>query len=164
VTTTAGRQLTEISVSIYERYALVPRPPGGTGIQLASPPDLGTAGADTEQPQQSCSTQLEASPQHYTARVIRLLSEQEVSARTMRVEGREQARMSPAYRPLRRVDAQAWPQDGSSTFSTMAAIPEYMTVKVGDKVELISRHRDPTLPCNFIPWTINRVIAHEGPR
>jgi tetratricopeptide (TPR) repeat protein len=164
VTATAGRQRPEISVSIYERYALVPTPPGGTGVPPASRPAPRAAGADTEQSQQSCTTQLEAAPERYTARVIRLPSEQEVLARTMRVEGREQARISPAYRALRRVEAQALPPNGSPAFSTLAAIPEYMTVKVGDMVELVSRHRDPTLPCNFIPWTINRIIAHEGTR
>lgn len=164
VTATAGRQRPEISVSIYERYALVPTAPGGAGVSPASPPGPGAAGADTEQSQQSCTTQLEAAPARYTARVIRLPSEQEVLARTTRVEGREQARISPAYRALRRVEAQALPSDGSPAFSTLAAIPEYMTVKVGDMVELMSRHRDPTLPCNFIPWTINRIIAHDGTR
>jgi hypothetical protein len=40
----------------------------------------------------------------------------------------------------------------------MAAVPEHMSVKIGDTVELNSRYRDPTLPCHFIPWTINRLV------
>jgi hypothetical protein len=40
----------------------------------------------------------------------------------------------------------------------MAAVPEYMTVKVCDLVEVNSRYRDPSLPCHFIPWTINRLV------
>jgi hypothetical protein len=42
----------------------------------------------------------------------------------------------------------------------MAAIPEHMVVKIGDTLELDSRHRDPSLPCNFIPWTISKVAEH----
>jgi hypothetical protein len=112
--------------------------------------------------QQACNTQLQASPQHYTARVTRFLSEQEVLSITRMVEGSEQAGISPAYIPLRRVYTQILQPDGSPVSATMAAIPEYTTVKVGDAVELNSRYRDPTLPCNFIPWTINRIIANEG--
>jgi outer membrane protein OmpA-like peptidoglycan-associated protein len=112
--------------------------------------------------QQACTTQLQPSPQHYTARVTRFLSEQEVLSITRTVEGREQARISPAYFPLRRVYTQVSQPDGSAAFTTMAAIPEYMTVNVGDVVELSSRYRDPALPCNFIPWTINRIIINEG--
>jgi hypothetical protein len=42
----------------------------------------------------------------------------------------------------------------------MAAIPEHTAVKMGDLVELNSRHRDQSLPCHFIPWTINRRVNH----
>jgi hypothetical protein len=163
VAATASRQRPEISVSIYERSALVPAP-RSAGVSPASPPGPGVAGSNAEQSQQSCTTQLEASPRHYTARVTRFLSEQEVLEKTMRVEGREQARISPSYRLLRHVYTEVLAPDGSPEFLTMAAIPEYLTVKVGDMVDLISRHRDPTLPCNFIPWTINRIIAREGTR
>ena len=40
----------------------------------------------------------------------------------------------------------------------MAVIPEQMTVKIGDVVELNTRYRDASLPCHFIPWTINRLV------
>jgi len=40
----------------------------------------------------------------------------------------------------------------------MAAIPEQMTVKIGDVVELNTRYRDASLPCHFIPWMINRIV------
>jgi hypothetical protein len=41
---------------------------------------------------------------------------------------------------------------------TIAAVPPAMSVKVGDLVELNSRYRDHSLPCQFIPWTDNRVV------
>jgi hypothetical protein len=42
--------------------------------------------------------------------------------------------------------------------STMAAVPENLTVKVGDLVELNTRYRDQSLPCHFVPWTISRQL------
>jgi hypothetical protein len=33
-----------------------------------------------------------------------------------------------------------------------------MTVKIGDVVEVGTRYRDPSLPCSFIPWIINRYV------
>jgi len=67
------------------------------------------------------------------------------------------AKISPAYLALFRVDAQI----DSTGQHTLAAIPADMNVKVGDVVELNSRYRDRSLPCHFIPWTINRVIDHK---
>jgi hypothetical protein len=45
---------------------------------------------------------------------------------------------------------------------TIAAIPPDMTVEVGDLIELNLRYRDHSLPCHFIPVTINRVIEHKA--
>jgi hypothetical protein len=64
--------------------------------------------------------------------------------------------MSPAYLPLKRATVEAYP--GGGRWETGIGIPEHMAVAVGDVVELDSRHRDPSLPCHLIPWTINRVI------
>jgi hypothetical protein len=65
------------------------------------------------------------------------------------------ARINPDYFALKRATVERYP-DGNR--STMAAIPENMDVKIGDLVELASRYRDRTLPCHFVPWTINRLV------
>jgi hypothetical protein len=107
-----------------------------------------------------CPLQLAAEPQHVTGKVIGLISDEEASARTQSVEADLGAKISPAYVPLGRVTVEQSPQAGSWSTTTMAAIPEHMAVKIGDMVELSSRHRDQSLPCHFVPWTINRLVDH----
>jgi hypothetical protein len=104
---------------------------------------------------QSCTLQIADAPQHMTGRVTGFPSGEEVSAATKAVEAQLGAKINPAYLSLKRVTVEAYPQKG---WSTMAAIPEHMAVKADDLVELNSRYRDPSLPCHFIPWTINRRV------
>jgi len=106
--------------------------------------------------QQSCSLQIPNAPEHVTARVTRMVPSEETLAITRTVETQIGAKISPAYIALPRVAAEINPGR-----VTLAAIPVNMTVKIGDEVELNSRYRDPTLPCHFIPWTINRVIGQN---
>ncbi len=108
--------------------------------------------------QESCNLHIAGEPQHLTGRVTRFLSGEEILARTQSVEDRLGAKISPAYASLKRVTVESYPQDGNG--STMAAIPERMAVKIGDLVELNSRHQDESLRCHFIPWTINRIVGH----
>ena len=108
--------------------------------------------------QQSCSVQLPAVPQHVTGRVIGFVTDQQVLATTKMVEAQMGAKESPAFLPLRRVSVRV-PWQGQS-FQTMAAIPRNLIVKIGDTVELNSRYRDPSLPCNFIPWTVIQIAEH----
>jgi hypothetical protein len=108
--------------------------------------------------QQSCTAQLPGAPDHVTGRVTQFVPAEQVLSATRAVEAQVGAKISPAYLPLRRAGIEG--QNGS--FSTMAAIPEYMTVKIGDLVELNSRYRDASLPCHFIPWTINRLVDRAG--
>ncbi len=69
------------------------------------------------------------------------------------------AKVSPDYFSLTRVMVEIEPAEkGATDRTTMAAIPESLAVKIGDLVELDGRHRDQSLPCHFIPWTINRLI------
>jgi hypothetical protein len=107
-----------------------------------------------------CPLQLAAEPQHVSGHVIGFISEEEASARTRSVEADLGAKISPAYVPLSRVTVEQYPHAGNWATTTMAAIPEHMAVKIGDMVELSSRHRDQSLPCHFIPWTINRLVDH----
>jgi len=86
------------------------------------------------------------------------VTDQQVLAITKIAEAQMGAKESPAYLPLKRVAVSVSWQN--QNFRTMAAIPEHMIVKVGDTVELNSRYRDPSLPCNFIPWTIIQVAQH----
>src|SRR5262249_37784492 len=104
--------------------------------------------------QQSCSLQIPDAPQYVTARVTGMVQNKDVSAATRTVESQTGAKISPPYLALPRVAAEVYPTGPV----TMAAIPANMTVNIGDLVELSSRYRDRSLPCHFIPWTINRVI------
>ena len=65
------------------------------------------------------------------------------------------AKISPAYVPLPRVAIEGYPD---TNIKSMAAVPERMTVKIGDLVEVNTRYRDASLPCHFIPWVINRPV------
>jgi hypothetical protein len=112
------------------------------------------------EPQQpGCTLQIANAPQHRTGRVTGFLSEEQALARTRAVEAQLGAQVSPTYLSLRRATVEGYPQDN---FSTMAAIPEQMTVQIGDLVELNSRYRDASLPCHCIPWTINRLVDRAG--
>ncbi len=102
--------------------------------------------------------QLATAPQHQTGRVIGLVPDVQALAGTRAIEANLKARISPAYLALKRVNVALDPQGDHRT--TMAAIPEHMAVQIGDLVELDTRYRDPSLPCNFIPWTINRRLDH----
>jgi hypothetical protein len=108
--------------------------------------------------QQGCNLQIGDEPQHLTGRVTGFLAGEAALARLREIEAEVGAKMSPAYVSLDRVTVVRYPQDNS--WSTMAAIPEGMKVKIGDLVELHSRYRDESLPCHFIPWTINRLVDH----
>jgi hypothetical protein len=122
---------------------------------------VATAAAAPPQPEpmrRDCDRQLADEPTQLTGRVTAFLSGVQAAARTQRVEAQLGAKVSPAYVSLERVNVE-YTSPGGSGF-TLAAIPDGMTVKIGDRVELSSRHRDPSLPCHFIPWTINRLIDH----
>jgi hypothetical protein len=68
-------------------------------------------------------------------------------------------KINPAYLALKRVEVERFPE----TNTTMAAVPENLDVKIGDVVELNSRYRDPSLPCHYVPWTIDRLVDHAPP-
>jgi hypothetical protein len=112
----------------------------------------------SEPVQEACNLHIADEPQHLTGRVTGLLSGEEVMTRTQRVEAELGGQVSPAYVSLKRVRVERYPPAGN--WSTMAAIPEHMAVKIGDLVELNGRHQDESLRCHFIPWTINRVVGH----
>jgi hypothetical protein len=62
---------------------------------------------------------------------------------------------------LPRVAIEGYPD---TNIKSMAAVPERMTVKIGDLVEVNTRYRDASLPCHFIPWLINRPVdANQVP-
>jgi hypothetical protein len=77
---------------------------------------------------------------HVTARVTRVIPSEEVMAATRAVETQIGAKISPTYMPLPRVAAEINPGR-----LTLAAILLNITVKIGDKVELNTRYRDPAL-------------------
>src|SRR5262245_15875942 len=107
--------------------------------------------------QPSCMAQIPGAPDRLTGRVTGFVPSEQVLAVTKGVEAQIGAKISPTYLPLKRVVVDI--SGPSSKFSTFAAVPESMTVKTGDVVEVNSRYRDPNLPCHFIPWTINRLLV-----
>jgi hypothetical protein len=92
--------------------------------------------------------------------VTGFLPAEQVLSATRAVEAQVGAKISPAYVPLKRVSVEVFWQN--TKYATMAAVPEYMTVKISDTVELNARYRDASLPCHFIPWVINRLL--DNPR
>lgn len=44
--------------------------------------------------------------------------------------------------------------DASGRHETIAAVLDGNIPKVGDRIKLESRHRDPKQPCSFVPWTV----------
>ncbi|HEY2528245.1 MAG TPA: retropepsin-like aspartic protease [Xanthobacteraceae bacterium] len=110
-----------------------------------------------QQVQQSCTAQISTAAQHVTGLVTGFLTDEQVLAATRSVEAQLGAKVNPAYLALKHATVRGYWQNRSS--ETMAAVPEHMSVKVGDAVELNSRYRDPSVPCHFIPWTINRLLA-----
>jgi hypothetical protein len=105
-----------------------------------------------------CTTKIADAPLRVTGRVTSFIPNEQALERTSAVESRLGAEISPAYVSLRRVVVERYPQ--SDNWSTMAAVPENLDVKIGDLVELNSRYRDPGLPCHFIPWTIDHLVDH----
>lgn len=105
--------------------------------------------------QQSCAAQLPTAARHVHALVTRFLTDEQVLAITRSVEAKFGAKVNPAYLRLKHVMVRVyWP-----SYETMAAVPEPMSVKIGDAVELDSSHRDPNLTCHFVPWTITGLLA-----
>jgi hypothetical protein len=110
----------------------------------------------SERAQRSCTSQIPDAPQHVTARVTGMVPSEEALAATRTVESQIGAKISPAYLTWPRVNAQL-----PTGQATLAAYPVSMNVKIGDLVELNTRYRDRSLPCHFIPWTINRVVDQK---
>jgi hypothetical protein len=109
---------------------------------------------------QSCALNVAAAPEHLTGHVVGFISAKQALASTKAIEAELGGKVSPAYVSLRRVIVRAdFPHGG---LRTMAAVPASTSVKIGDAVEIESRHRDPSRPCNFVPWTISRLIGHGG--
>jgi hypothetical protein len=130
-------------------------PPQAKTVQSAPTADLPP---QAEPIQRGCTTKIADAPLHVTGRVTSFIPDEQALERTSAVEAQLGAEISPAYVSLRRVVVERYPQ--SDDWSTMAAVPENLNVKIGDVVELNSRYRDPGLPCHFIPWTIDHLVDH----
>ena len=140
-----------------------PRPPQTQDATASSPPrpeatrSATNSAGSTTQPaptQQGCTSQIPEAPDRIVVRVTGFLPAEQALAATRTVEAQLGAKISPAYLSLPRVSV----ENRQRNLKSMAAVPEQMTVKVGDVVEISTRYRDPSLPCNFIPWTINRQV------
>jgi hypothetical protein len=130
---------------------------------ISPPPAMLRAGAHgsttpAEPLRPDCAMQMDDAVEHRKGRVTGFLSDEEASTETKALEAELEGKISPAYLSLKRARVETVPRGGS--WGTGVGVPEHMAVEVGDVVELESRHRDPSLPCHFIPWTINRIIDH----
>ena len=76
----------------------------------------------------------------------------EVTSETQIAIARTHAPLSPRFVDLPRVVAIF--VLGGVRHSTIAAVTDGVSPQPGESVTLASRHRDPDLPCAFIPWTI----------
>lgn len=154
---TRGILITVVGALITAGIATITLSPGLIGAARPGPP--GAAPAVTSKAavtQQTCNARLPSAPDQLTGVVTGLISDEHALAITRSVEAQLGSKTNPAYPPLKH----AWVRIfwGNQTLQTMAAIPVSLSVKIGDRVELNSRYRDPTLPCHFIPWTIKSLF------
>jgi hypothetical protein len=106
--------------------------------------------------EQSCSLQINTTPTSVAARVTGFVPQDAAVAAIREVEARLGGKISPEYLSLKRISATALQANGN--WSTHASITGNVLPKIGDVVELSSRYRDPTRPCNFIPWVVKRIL------
>jgi hypothetical protein len=102
----------------------------------------------------NCKLSISTTPTHVFVRVTGFVPEDEKLAIRSLIEAQVGGKESPKYATQRRVFTIGL----RSAFTTSAVVPDGMEVKVGDAVELNSRYRDPSLPCSYVPWTINRAF------
>jgi hypothetical protein len=76
----------------------------------------------------------------------------EVRAQTAAAIFSTRAPLSPAYAALPRVFA--FFVVGGVRHGTIAAVIDGHVPVAGEVVKLASRHRDPDMPCHFIPWIV----------
>jgi len=142
-----------------------------TSLAIAAPivlPHAGTAPAGLPTAQsvnapsqaqlstQACALQAANAPIHVLGHVAGVVSQAEVQAATQRVEAQIGGTVNPKYLPMAHVFVMG--DAPNEAVRTIAAVPPDLNVKIGARVELNSRYRDPTRPCGFIPWTVNRAI------
>lgn len=121
--------------------------PTSTAPSVAGP---GSLQADPNQ--QTCALHQPTAPTQMLGRVARFVTPEESAAAFKVVEAEVGGKVSPTFAALKRVSVDAYPP--ANHWSTLAAVPDYLTVLPGDIVELNSRYRDTSLPCNFVPWTV----------
>jgi hypothetical protein len=115
-----------------------------------NPPQL------AEAPTQTCAANLLDAPGKVLGRVEKTLTQEQALEATRRVEHRTGGHVNPSYLAMPHIIVHTL--EPNSEWKTMAAIPPGVSVKVGDHVEVSSRYRDPSRPCDFIPWAVIRVI------
>lgn len=77
---------------------------------------------------------------------------EEVIAQTQAARRLSGADLSPAYAAFPRI--YAYYKVAGVRHGTIAAVTRGTIPAPGDFVTLVSRHRDPTQPCAFVPWTV----------
>jgi transglutaminase-like putative cysteine protease len=169
VETKIAADLNTVRANVFGAFAFASSPPTRGAAAATGPNSVRTVPIrpppQVQNPAVAQSSAIGPAQQGCIARVTGFASAEQVLAATRAVEAQLGAQISPAYLSLPRVTTVGY-QDGN--FRTIAAVPEHMTVKIGDLVELNSRYRDASLPCHFIPWAINRpvdanLIAPAGP-
>jgi hypothetical protein len=143
-----------------------PRPqearPGAPGPEGAAWAPEGVKQDDMETTAQRQPIQCGANAQHKVrtqpvllqGQVLRELSESDQVRSREIGESRADLHISPGYQEFRRVGVLI---EGSGIRSAVA-LPQGMSVRVGDRLEFRSAYLDPALPCHFIPHVAVRVL------
>jgi hypothetical protein len=93
-----------------------------------------------------------AKPAYVSATVKGIAAPEEVQRETHIAELKTGGSVSPDYVALPRILA-VFMVNGVP-HGTIAAVVDGHIPQAGETVELATRHRDPKLPCSFIPWTV----------
>jgi transglutaminase-like putative cysteine protease len=166
--------LNTVRVNVFGAFAFGARPSGvpsnlaaaaGTGstpvatvpIRPAQNPPAAARSANVGAAQQTCAAPMPDAPTHLIARVTGVVSGEQASAATRTVEAQLGAKISPAYVSLQRVAIEGYPD---TNIKSMAAVPERMTVKIGDLVEA----NDPQQSWGFEGEPPEAVIKDSGTR
>jgi hypothetical protein len=114
----------------------------------------GLAGADT------CALNAWGAPKHaltYPGVARGPATKSEIDSQTAIAVSRARAPLSPKYADMPR--AFVYFQMGGKRRGTIAAVVDGVMPKPGEAVTLVERHRDPDVPCAFVPWTITKETA-----
>ncbi len=91
----------------------------------------------------------------YDGKIVGFATAEQISKRTRAVELKTGWSVSASYANWPRIIAQV--NEGHGHFvETLAAYPSGQILKIGEDVRVVSRHRDLSHACHFIPWIVEQ--------